>query len=200
MRSRFLILLVMLSLTLAACQAAPAAIPATPVPATTEAPVPTATARSATALPPTATRIATPEPVILLDWQPANTTGAAFAGALGWFCHGINVGQDRLPDGGVLISLLDPEGEAANLTESGILAWGEVLWPATTSEITDLDALANEGLRPDACTLYENFWPETLSGLSPTEASYYTGIARLLETEDGRFWQVRVALVDPEHE
>jgi len=160
--------------------------------------MPTATSTAAaTEVPPTATATVTAGPIVLVDWQPANAPGAAFAGALGWFCHEINVGQDRLASDPVLGILLNPADADIEPAAAGILAWGEIFWPASTGEISDLDTLANEGLRADACTVYGDFWPEMLSELTTTETSYYTGIARLIETEEGSFWQVRVALVTP---
>jgi len=146
-----------------------------PVPTTSEVTV-AAVTREAQAAP----------PVDTADWLDASVPGMTFGGSLLYFCRGISVTQARSAAPEVREAVVAwPEGASA----AGLLAVGELRWPAPSQTLADLETLANAGLQADLCSSYADFWPE--GALTPASEAYLTALARLVEGE----WQVRIALV-----
>ena len=120
------------------------------------------------------------------DWLDASVPGMTFGGSLLYFCRGISVTQARSAAPEVREAVVAwPEGASA----AGLLAVGELRWPAPSQTLADLETLANAGLQADLCSSYADFWPESLA--LPAPEAYLTALARLVEEE----WQVRIALV-----
>jgi len=146
-----------------------------PLPATLEAPV-AAVTREAQAAP----------PVDTADWLDASVPGMTFGGSLLYFCRGISVTQARSAAPEVREAVVAwPEGASA----AGLLAVGELRWPAPSQTLADLETLANAGLQADLCSSYAAFWPD--GALTPSPDAYLTALARLKDGE----WLVRIALV-----
>ncbi len=121
-------------------------------------------------------------------WLDASIPGMAFGGSVLYFCHGIGITEARsaAPEVREALVAWSPQG---GLT-AGLVAVGELRWPAPTQTLADLETLANAGLQADLCVQYADFWPA--SALMPPPDTYITALARLTE---GGEWQVRVALV-----
>lgn len=125
-------------------------------------------------------------PVDTADWLDASVPGMTFGGSLLYFCRGISVTQARSAAPEVREAVVAwPEGASA----AGLLAVGELRWPAPSQTLADLETLANAGLQADLCSSYADFWPD--GALTPSPEAYLTALARLVEGE----WQVRIALV-----
>ena len=125
-------------------------------------------------------------PVDTTGWLDASVPGMTFGGSLLYFCRGISVTQARAAAPEVREAVVAwPEGASA----AGLLAVGELRWPAPSQTLADLETLANAGLQADLCSSYADFWPD--GALTPASEAYLTALARLVEGE----WQVRIALV-----
>ena len=125
-------------------------------------------------------------PVDTADWLDASVPGMTFGGSLLYFCRGISVTQARSAAPEVREAVVAwPETSPA----AGLLAVGELRWPAPSQTLADLETLANAGLQADLCSSYADFWPD--GALTPSPEAYLTALARLVEGE----WQVRIALV-----
>jgi len=121
-------------------------------------------------------------------WLDASIPGMAFGGSVLYFCHGLGITEARsaAPEVREALVAWSPEGGPA----AGLVAVGELRWPAPTQTLADLETLANVGLQADLCVQYADFWPA--SALTPPSDAYITALARLTEAGE---WQVRVALV-----
>jgi len=129
-----------------------------------------------------------PPAVDTTGWLDASIPGMAFGGSVLYYCHGLGITEARsaAPEVREALVAWSPEGGPA----AGLVAVGELRWPAPTQTLADLETLANAGLQADLCVQYADFWPA--SALTPPSDAYITALARLTEAGE---WQVRVALV-----
>lgn len=142
-----------------------------------------------------ATATATPQPT---EWLPTSPSVGLFGGGVLYFCHGIEIQQYRQPTEELARALAYPEH--GDLDSVGLVTVAATEFPALQGTVTDLDRLANEvSKQEDLCqpATYAELWDSAvLSDFTPTDDTYLTGIASLVEDTAEPYWVIRIGIVE----